>query len=412
MPTAQPTFSLASARAVPTRPPRPENRFALDYVAAAKLLPPTPVPGGIVDIHTHLNGPRALVIYKKAAAAFGVVKALTMVRLSEAATVRAALGGFVHFIAFPDFRAPDRRHAFTEGFLSDIQAFHDGFGSRMIKLWNAPRVYEMFPGAEGRKLVSFDGEWRVRQVQLARSLGMGVMVHVADPDTWFAAKYADTSIYPPKREQYVGLENLMDRFSDVPFLGAHMGGSSEDLAFLDALLTRHANLHIDTSATKWVVRELSKHPGTQVVEFFDKWQDRICFGSDIVTTDEHLAPTSPLPPTPPAPPVPTAPAPGFNSGQSTGQPAMTRHPMADLAESEETAFDLYASRYLALRMMFETDYEGESPIADPDLRMVDPTITDPLAAPRLRGFALPRNLREKLYRSAGATLLRKMGLTV
>ncbi len=399
MPNRTPTFSLDSARAVPARPPRPENRFALDYAAAAKLLPPPPV--GIVDIHTHLNGPGALAIHKRVAAIFGITKALTMVRLPEAGTVRAALGDFVHFIAFPDFRTPDRRHAFTEGFLSDIQAFHDQFGSRMIKLWNAPRVFEMFPGSEGRQLVSFDGEWRVRQVKLAQSLGMGVMVHVADPDTWFAAKYADTSIYPPKREQYVGLEKLLDRFADVPFLGAHMGGYAEDLAFLDGLLTRHQNFHIDTSATKWVVRELSKHPRTRVIEFFDKWQDRICFGSDIVTTDEHLVTKAPASPAPP-----TAPAPGFNAGK----PAVVKHPMADLAESEETAFDLYASRYLALRMMFETDYDGESPIADPDLRMVDPSITDPLAAPRLQGFALPAAMRPVLYRGAAISLLGKMGL--
>ncbi|HEX2838912.1 MAG TPA: hypothetical protein VHN77_12390 [Phycisphaerales bacterium] len=399
--TTQPTqsFSLLAARATPARPARPENRFGLDYRLAAELLPRTPSP--IVDIHTHLNGPGALEIYRRVAGHFGVVKALTMVRLSEAETVKKSLGDFVHFIAFPDFRNPDRVRAFTEGFLEDIQAFHDRFGSRMIKLWNAPRVYEMFPGAEGRGLVAFDGEWRVRQVALAQSLGMGVMVHVADPDTWFVAKYADRNIYPTKREQYVGLERLMDQFNDVPFLGAHMGGYSEDLGFLDGLLTRHQNFHIDTSATKWVVRELSKHPTSRVVEFFDKWQGRICFGSDIVTTDEHLVRKDAGPA-----PAPAAPAPGFNAGK----PAVVRHPMADLAESEETAFDLYASRYLALRMMFETDYDGESPIADPDLRMVDPSITDPLAAPTLRGLGLGKDRLAKLYRGAGVNLLAKMGL--
>ncbi|MFO0830911.1 MAG: amidohydrolase family protein [Phycisphaerales bacterium] len=399
MPTDNHHFPLDAARAVPARPARPENRFGLDYARAAGLLPPPPTP--IVDIHTHLNGPRALAIYRRVAAMYGVTRALTMVRLAECGIVRAALGDSVHFIAFPDFRSPDRRRAFTEGFLADIQAFHDQFGSRMIKLWNAPRVYEMFPGPEGRALVAIDGEWRVRQVELARSLKMGVMVHLTDPDTWFATKYADTGVYPPKRGQYQGLERLLDRFSDVPFLGAHMGGYAEDLDFLDGLLTRHPNYHIDTSATKWVVRELSRHPRSRVVEFFDKWKHRICFGSDIVTTDEHLAPT-------PATPAPAAPAPGFNAGA----PAVARHPMADLAESEETAFDLYASRYFALRMMFDTAYDGESPIADPDLRMVDPSIKDPLAAPRLQGLSLPEPLRRELYHGAATRLLAQMGLQV
>ena len=404
---AQHTFSLDAAR-TPARPARAENRFGLDYAKAAALLPAVPArSGSIVDIHTHLNGARALEVYKKVAGLFGVTRALTMVRLSEAAITRAALGDFVQFIAFPDFRRPDRQHAFTQGFLEDIQAFHDQFGSKMMKVWNAPRVYELFPGPEGRKLVAFDSEWRLRQVSLAQSLGMGVMVHVADPDTWFATKYRDTGVYPPKREQYESLERLMDRF-EGPFLGAHMGGYAEDLDFLDGLLTRHPNLYLDTSATKWVVRELSKHPRERVVRFFERWQDRVCFGSDIVTTDEHLGPTSA---SAPAPAAQSAPAPGFNNGAPAALgTAAVRHPMADLAESEETAFDLYASRYMALRMMFDTTYEGESPIADPDLRMVDPSITDPLAAPRLQGLALSDALREKLYRGTAEKLLVKVGL--
>ncbi len=63
-------------------------------------------------------------------------------------------------------------------------------------------------------------------------------------------------------------------------------------------------------------------------------------------------------------------------------------------------------------MMFETDYDGESPIADPDLRMVDPSITDPLAAPTLRGLGLGKDRLAKLYRGAGVNLLAKMGLRI
>jgi hypothetical protein len=157
-----------------------------------------------------------------------------------------------------------------------------------------------------------------------------------------------------------------------------MGGWPEDLAFLDGLLSRHPNLWLDTSATKWIVRELSKHSRGAMIDFLQKFGGRICFGSDIVTTDEHLQP----------------------------HPEGTIHPMGALAESPETARDLYASRYLALRMMFETDYDGTSPIADPDLRMVDASITDPLAAPKLRGLALSDATLEDLYGGAARAFLR------
>ncbi|HRI41291.1 MAG TPA: hypothetical protein PLW54_06390, partial [Bacteroidia bacterium] len=81
------------------------------------------------------------------------------------------------------------------------------------------------------------------------------MVHIADPDTWFATRYSDARRYGTKREQYQGLERMLDRFTN-PWIAAHMGGWPEDLGFLDGMLARHPNLHIDTSATKWVVRAL------------------------------------------------------------------------------------------------------------------------------------------------------------
>src|SRR5215475_211947 len=115
-----------------------------------------------------------------------------------------------------------------------------------------------------------------------------------------------------------------------------MGGWPEDLDFLDGMLARHPNLHLDTSATKWQVRELSKHPRESVVAFFTKWKGRIFFGSDIVTSEDHLAPKKENP----------------------------AHPKADQANSPESAFELYASRYWAMRTLLETGYDDESPIAD------------------------------------------------
>jgi hypothetical protein len=74
----------------------------------------------------------------------------------------------------------------------------------------------------------------------------------------------------------------------------------------------------------------------------------------------------------------------------------------DLASSPEEAFDLYASRYWALRTMFETGYLGESNIADPDLAMVDPARHDAMSAPTLRGLALPAPALRTLYHDACA----------
>ncbi len=379
-PSTAPTIE-APVAVSPRRARVAANRFALDYRLAAASLPVPPVQ--IVDFHAHIGGARAALIYREVAALFGVSRVFSMGRRADAPAIRAALGEFVRFIAFPDFRAKDRAQAFQDDFLADIQAYHDDFGARIVKLWNAPRMREFFPGDTGKDIIEFDAPWRVRAAELAQSLGMMMMVHVADPDTWFATKYADQQKYGSKRSHYRGLIVMLDRFP-MPWVAAHMGGWPEDLRFLDEMLTRHANLYLDTSATKWVVRELSRQPRSEVVDFFTKWRGRLIFGSDIVTTDEHMAPKE-------------------------GPPA---HPMADLANSPETAFDLYASRYYALRTMFETSYEGESPIADPDLKMVDPDRYDDMAAPKLTGLNLPRDVLTDLYRGAAERLMATVGVSV
>lgn len=343
----------------------PANRFSLDYRAQARSLGVPVVP--IIDIHTHVAGQHASKIYDQVRRAFGVRLTYSMTQLPGVQAVKDALGDSVRFIAFPTFSDPDKHRSHRQGFLDAVETFHGQHGSRMLKIWNSPRLREIFPGDVGTDLVEMDSPWRVKACELGQQLGMMFMTHVADPDTWFRAKYADSSKFRTKPEQYIGLERMLDRFT-APWIAAHMGGWPEDLGFLDGMLTRHPNLHLDTSATKWVVRELSMHPREETAAFFTKWKGRVLFGSDIVVTEDHLKPQK-----------------------------ETTHPMADLADSPESAFDLYASRYYTLRTMLETTYEGESPIADPDLMMVDPTRYDRMSAPNLRGLGLSPELLKELY---------------
>jgi hypothetical protein len=343
---------------------RAANLWGVDYRAKAGTMP---APCPITDIHLHINGPRAARVYEEVSRLFGIERVLSQTRKTDAAAVREVMGGRVSFVAVPNWGDPDKSRAFRDGFLEAIAEWH-GLGARVVKLWAAPRLYEIV-GGDPSDIVPLDSPWRVRHAELAQSLGMMFMTHVGDPDTWFRTRYADAGKYRRKREHYLGLERMLDRFP-APWIGAHMGGYPEDLDFLDGLLERHPNLHLDTSATKWVVRELSRHPRERVREFFRRWDGRLLFGSDIVSLEDHLQPRT----------APTA-----------------ATPMSDLAASPEEAFDLYASRYLALRTMFETEYDGPSPIADPDLMMVEPERYTALSAPRLRGLALDRGLLENLY---------------
>lgn len=347
------------------------NRFGWDYALEAARLARLPYP--IIDVHAHINGAQAAAIYQRACELYGIGLTYSMTQWPQVEAVRRVLGARVRFIAVPDWNEKDRRLAHGPQFLERIRQFHS-IGCRIVKFWAAPRGVDYGLESGDGQLMRLDHPNRLEAMRLARDLGMIFMTHVGDPDTWFATKYADAGKYGSKRQQYEALEPLLDQFRG-PWIAAHMGGWPEDLAFLDGMLTRHANLHLDSSATKWMVRELSKHPRKELVDFLTRWRGRILFGSDIVTSDDHLTSTQ-----------------GGTEMQAK-------------ANSETEAFDLYASRYWALRTMFETEYEGESPIADGDLMMVAPGKFGPMDAPRMAGKALPAELLRSLYHDAAATLL-------
>lgn len=346
------------------------NRLGLDYrVEAGKLGEPV---CPIVDAHAHINGERAAQVYKQVCDLYGIDRVYSQTQLAQADGVKAVMGDRISFVAIPEYMHPDRQWAHTEGFLENLDQWH-ARGARMVKFWGAPRLrdYVSTMGLKPEEIVPFDSEWKLRIAEKAKSLGMMLMVHCGDPDTWFQTMYQDSGKYGSKASQYESFERLLEK-TGMPCMAAHMGGWPENLDFLSGLLDRHPKLILDTSATKWIIRELSKHSTEELVAFLDRYRGRVLFGSDIVTSDDHLTASDP------------------------DNPAFGNQ----LASSEHEAFELYASRYWALRTMYETGYRGESNIADPDLKMVDPERFDDLSAPALRGHDLDDARLRVLYRDA------------
>jgi hypothetical protein len=365
MPPATKLKPIASART-------PANRLSLDYEAESQALGPPPAP--IIDVHAHIVGPAAARVYGRVAGLYGVGLTYSMTPLEDLPAVADALGHAVRFIAVPNYRGPDRRHDLGEGFIERLDRFHAA-GARIAKFWAAPRAIDYAVEMGDPDFMRLDAPHRLRAMERATELGMILMAHVADPDTWFSSRYADARKYGTKADHYRVFEELLDRFRQ-PWIAAHMGGWPEDLEFLAGLLERHPNLRLDTSATKWMVRELSRHPRRSLLEFFTRFRGRVLFGSDIVTSDEHLRPGS-------------------------GKPAEAGR----AADSAESAFDLYASRYWALRTLLESGYVGPSPISDPDLALVDGERYGPLDAPPLLGKHLPAAILRDLYHDAAVGLL-------
>jgi hypothetical protein len=208
-------------------------------------------------------------------------------------------------------------------------------GVSMIKFWAAPR-------GRGRGLF-VDAPWRIEAARRARAAGVRViMVHVSDPDAWFRTFYSDSSRYGSKPDQYVGLERLLQMFPDMTWIAAHMGGDPEHPDHLEALLERYPHLYFDTSACKWQVREVSAHRD-EIRGLMCRRPERFVFGSDLVT---H----------------------------------------AGLAR------DHYVSRYWCERTLWESDWQGRSPIDDPDWQHQDGQRT-----PMLRGLGLPEAVLRQVY---------------
>ncbi len=327
----------------------------------------------IIDAHAHINGERAAQVWREVCDLYGVERVYSQTQLAQAEQVKEILGDRIRFVAIPEYMSEDRKHAFTQGYLDNVIEWNERFGAKMVKFWGAPRFLDFAEesGLTPSEVVAFDAPWRMKIAEEAVSRGMMLMVHVADPDTWFQTMYQDSARYGTKAQQYESLERLLGAF-DVPCLGAHMGGWPEDLGFLTGLLERNPKLILDTSATKWIVRELSKHPREELVAFLTKFEGRILFGSDIVTSDDHMEASDP-------------------ENKKFG---------SQLAGNKCEAFDLYSGRYWAQRTLWETDYNAESPIADPDLAMVEPEKYDAMSAPRLVGRGLSEEMLRVLYGGA------------
>jgi hypothetical protein len=261
---------------------------------------------------------------------FGVVRSLTMCPPGDIPILRETLADRLLFNG-PISKKKDEPDEVAYRLLDRFLEL----GARAIKFWSAPR-------GRDRGLV-VDAPWRIEAARRARAAGVRViMVHVGDPDVWFRTVYADAAKFGTKPDQYVGLRRMLEMFPDMTWVGAHMGGDPEHPDHLEALLEKYPHLHFDTSATKWQVREVSPRHAA-IRSLVERYPDRFLWGTDLVT----------------------------------------RH----LLEREH-----YVSRYWCQRTLWESEWQGDSPIADPDH-----TPTDGATLPRLEGVGLSGEVLEKVY---------------
>ena len=131
----------------------------------------------------------------------------------------------------------------------------------------------------------FEAAWR---------LGMVVLIHVGDPRAFFEPPgpqnerweelraHPHWSFYGPEYPTFDQIlsefERLVQRHPRTTFIGAHFGNAAEDPARVARLLEHAPNYYIDTAAR---IPEFGRHPAAQMRAFFQRWQDRVVYGTDL-----------------------------------------------------------------------------------------------------------------------------------
>jgi predicted TIM-barrel fold metal-dependent hydrolase len=147
------------------------------------------------------------------------------------------------------------------------------------------------------KLLRVDDERFAPIFEKAADWKLPVMFHTADPAAFFRPidganeRYEELAAHPDwgfqgspvgKRELLEQRNVVFGRHPRTTFVGAHVGESPEDLAFVSKMLDSYPNVCVDMSSR---TPELGRQPYT-AREFFLRYPDRIVFGTDLVPTIE------------------------------------------------------------------------------------------------------------------------------
>lgn len=118
-----------------------------------------------------------------------------------------------------------------------------------------------------------------------------VLWHLNDPEScWGPEEKAPRHIrlgnelydetFVNNEEQYRQMENILKRHPNIKFIFAHLYFMSAQLPRLAALLDTYPNMMVDITPGLEIYVNLSKNP-EEAKAFFEKYQDRILYGTDI-----------------------------------------------------------------------------------------------------------------------------------
>lgn len=293
--------------------------------------------GPLFDAHSHAADEAALKLMVEIGSRFGVERALLILHNAQAARYRELYPGRFVFAKF--FLSTS---LWTDDFATirnDVVSMREQ-GYSVAKTHFAPFWRDRLPeGASGLPSVQdnkFDSFFN-----LLSNLKIPVVIHIADPDTYYATKYADSTIYGTKENHISEFEGRLSKNPQVVFQTAHFAAQPElhRLENLGRMFDAHPNLYVDTGSARWMVRELGRDP-KKARAFVTRYSRRILFGTDCV------------------------------------------------ARTYES--DYYEGRYISERLLWESNVRGVPlPFTDSDTANSGGTF--------INGLSLPKNVLKRIY---------------
>ncbi len=166
-------------------------------------------------------------------------------------------------------------------------------GARGLKILKTLGLY-LREGISKGPLVKIDDPRFDAMWEACGSLGMPVAIHVSDPEAFFLPidrfnerfeelnNHPDWSFYggdfPSNRELLEARNRVLVRHPKTQFIVLHVGNDAENLPYVGDCMDRLPNMYVELGAR---IGELGRQP-RMARKFFEKYQDRILFGTDAV----------------------------------------------------------------------------------------------------------------------------------
>jgi predicted TIM-barrel fold metal-dependent hydrolase len=172
-----------------------------------------------------------------------------------------------------------------------------GAGAKGLKVLKTLGLFLRERGREG-PLVQVDDRRFDPMWEACAAHRLPVYIHVSDPEAFFLPidctneRYDELGHHPdwsfhgkdfPSHQQLMDArDRVFARHPKTLFVGLHVGHNAENLGFVSESLDRFPNFTVELGAR---IGELGRQPRTSR-KFFEKYQDRIFFGTDAVPPPE------------------------------------------------------------------------------------------------------------------------------